>query len=171
MNYFNQESDRLVYRKLTIGDVGSWSEFFADNDRLSYLGIDLSKNARQLATEWIDKQLKRYETDGLGHLAVIEKQSGLLIGMGGILTRELNGRKEFEIAYSLKPPYWGRGYGTEIAKCMKRFGHENKIAERFISIIHKDNTESMNVAVKNGMVQLYGSEYLNMPVYIYGDKR
>lgn len=43
MNYFNQESDRLVYRKLTIGDVGSWSEFFADNDRLSYLGIDLSK--------------------------------------------------------------------------------------------------------------------------------
>ena len=40
MDYFNQESKRLIYRKLVEGDLESWTEFFIDNDRLPYLGMD-----------------------------------------------------------------------------------------------------------------------------------
>lgn len=43
MDYFNQESDRLKYRKLTLEDIPSWVEFFVDNDHLKYLGMDLKK--------------------------------------------------------------------------------------------------------------------------------
>jgi ribosomal-protein-alanine N-acetyltransferase len=166
--YFHQETERLLFRKLTTNDIEGWKEFFEENDRLHFLGIDLSKTKEELAEGWINKQLERYETQGLGHLAVIEKCSGEFIGMGGILPREIEEKEVFEIAYSLKPKHWKKGYGTEVAKQMKIFGIENKIANQFISIIDKNNLESINVGKKNKMEVLYETDYLGMNVYVYG---
>ena len=42
MDYFNQQSERLVFRKLTKEDVPSWTEFFENNEFLGFLGIDVS---------------------------------------------------------------------------------------------------------------------------------
>jgi len=168
MEYFNQESNRLKFRKLTKEDISSWIEFFIDNDRLKYLGMDLQKSKETLAEEWINAQLNRYENQGLGHLAVELKEGGNFIGMGGILPRELNGNQEYEIAYSLKPTYWGNGYATEIAKRMRDFGAQNINTNRFISIIDVDNLDSAKVAVKNGMNVLFKTEYLGMNVDVYG---
>jgi RimJ/RimL family protein N-acetyltransferase len=169
MDYFSQQSARLTFRALTENDIDSWLEFFTGNDRLAFLGIDVNKDYRHLATEWILKQLERYETDGFGHLAVIEKSSGDFIGMGGILVRELDGEKIFEIAYSLKPAYWNQGFGTEIAQQLKQFGLENQIVTNFIFIIHKENEASMHVARKNGMKILRETNFMGMEVFIFGE--
>ena len=168
MDYFNQESDRLIFRKLTTKDIKSWIEFFVDNDRLHFLGMDLSKNKQELATEWINAQLTRYEKQEFGHLAVEIKETNEFIGMGGILPRTLNDKNEYEIAYSLKPKYWGKGFGTEIAKQIKEFGLKNIETDRFISIIDIRNFQSANVAKKNGMKVLFEMEYLGMDVNVYG---
>lgn len=171
MDYFNQESERLLFRKLTEKDIDNWADFFDNNDRLHFLGIDLTKDSKTLATEWIYKQLERYEEQGLGHLAVVEKVSGSFIGMGGILPRDLDGKVEFEIAYSIKTPFWKKGYGTEIARQMKLVGQTNKISTSFISIIHQENVDSIHVAIKNDMQILYETIYLGMPVFVYGDTK
>ncbi len=142
-----------------------------DNDRLRFMGIDESQSHETIAKEWILAQFNRYKKQGLGHLAVELKETGEFIGMGGILPRELDGKKEREIAYSLKPKFWGKGYGTEIAKNMKKFGWNNIDANRFISIIHIENIGSINVAVKNGMRPLFRTEFMNMPVDVYGIER
>ncbi len=168
MDYFNQESKRLRFRKLTKKDIPSWIEFFIDNNRLKYLGMDLHKSKETLSEEWIKAQLNRYKNQGLGHLAVELKENGDFIGMGGILPRKLNDIKEYEIAYSLKPNYWGNGYATEIAIKMRKFGSENIDTNRFISIIDVDNIESANVAKKNGMQVLFNTEYLGMNVDVFG---
>ncbi|MFT5982465.1 MAG: ribosomal-protein-alanine N-acetyltransferase [Ulvibacter sp.] len=170
MNYFNQESERLRMRKLTKEDIPSWVDFFHKNDHLKYLGMDLSKSYEALAKEWIEAQLERYENQGLGHLAIELKSTGAFIGMGGILPRLLNGNDEHEIAYSLKPKYWGKGYATEIAQTMKSFGCGNIDAERFISIIDIENIGSANVARKNGMEVLFKTEYAGMDVDVYGSR-
>ena len=167
--YFLHESDRLQYRGLERSDIPVWRKFFDNNDSLHFLGIDMSKNFDQHAKDWIEKQQERYLNDGLGHLAVIKKESGEMIGMGGLLKREINDKIEYEVAYSLMPDEWGKGYGTEIAKHIKQFGQENDVKDGFISIIHVDNQSSMNVARKNGMHELYESEYLGMPVIVFGD--
>lgn len=168
MNYFEQESERLTYRRLTTEGTPSWLEFFHNNDRLKYFGMDPSKSHEELAKDWIEAQLNRYKTQGFGHLAVIEKDSGDFIGMSGILPRELNEKEEYEISYSLKPNYWGKGYGTEMAKAMTAFGTKHINTERFISIIHIDNTASAHVAKKNGMDILFQTEFLGMKVNVYG---
>ena len=168
MNYFNQQTERLKFRKLTREDIPAWTNFFVNNDRLKFLGIDLSKKPETHATEWIEKQLERYETEGLGHLAVELKETNEFIGVGGIIPRDLENQIEFEIAYSLLPKYWKKGYGTELAIQMKEFGFSNIKTERFVSIIDKENADSINVAIKNGMKVLFETQYLGMNVEVYG---
>jgi len=68
----------------------------------------------------------------------------------------------------LLPSFWKNGYGTELAIHMKHFGLENMEAERFVSIIDKGNTDSIHVAIKNGMSVLFETHYLGMEVQVYG---
>jgi len=168
MNYFQQESDRLIFRILTEEDIPRWTVFFENNDRIPFLGVDANKSDEALAREWITMQFGRYEKQGLGHLAAIKKDTGEFIGLGGIIPRELNGRTEYEIAYSLIPKYWRNGYGTELAQQMKKYGFENIETDRFVSIIHIDNIDSINVAKKNGMEVLFRTQFLGMTVDVYG---
>jgi len=168
MNYFNQETSRLILRKLIPSDIDHWIEFFQNNDSLHFLGIDLTKDKYTLAKEWIDVQLVRYEKEQLGHLALVLKSTGEFIGVGGIIPRSLNDTKEYEIAYSIIPRYWGAGYATEAAIKLKEYGFDNNLSNRFISIIHKDNIRSIKVAMKNNMKIIFDTSYMGMDVHVFG---
>jgi len=168
MSYFLQSSERLQFRKLTREDIPVWTTFFIDNDHLKYLGIDLTLSPETHATDWIEKQFTRYKKSGLGHLAIELKQTNEFIGVGGIIPREIDGNQELEIAYSLIPKYWKNGYGTEAAGQFKQYGLRHIDVNRFISIIAKENKNSIRVAEKNNLSILKESEFLGMEVYIYG---
>ncbi|MGB6037597.1 MAG: GNAT family N-acetyltransferase [Cryomorphaceae bacterium] len=168
MEYAHQESERLIYRRATLDDIPAWAEFFVDNDRLHFFDFDLRKSKEELAEQWISMQLKRYKTNGFGHLAVELKSTGELIAMSGILPREINGRSEFEIGYSVNPRYWKNGYATEMAMTMKDFAMRHIDSPRFISIIDLDNSDSANVAAKNGMQILFQTEFKGARVNIFG---
>lgn len=170
MDYYSQETERLTLRKLTFDDIETWSNFFVDNPSARFIGMNLDQDKLVLAKIWLDKQFERYKTNDFGQLAAIEKATGNFVGLGGILTRELAGKREFEVSYSMLPKYWGKGYATELAMHMKCFGLENGVSDKFISIIHKENQPSMNVARKNGMTNLYETTFYDMEVFIFGDK-
>ena len=169
MDYYSQETERLILRKLTENDIDTWAEFFVDNPNARFIGLDLSLPKNALSKIWVDKQLKRYADKQFGQLAAIEKSTGNFVGLGGLLTRNLNDKDEFEISYSVLPKFWGKGFATEIAVQMKQFATRNNISDKFISIIHKENEGSMNVAMKNGMTNLYETTFLGMEVFVFGD--
>jgi ribosomal-protein-alanine N-acetyltransferase len=169
MDYYSQQTERLALRKLTEADIETWAEFFVDNPDGRFVAVDFSLDKLTSSKFWIDKQLDRYANNQFGLLAAINKATGNFVGMGGILTRELNDKAEFEIGYSLLPEYWGQGFATEIATQMRRFGLANNVSDKFISIIHKENEGSMNVARKNGMTNLYETTFYEMPVIVFGD--
>lgn len=169
MDYYSQETERFILRKLTMADIGPWSAFFIDNPDTRFVGVEITKDILEHSKDWIDKQLVRYENNDFGLLAAVGKSTGKLVGQAGIMTRDLDGKNEFEIGYSILPEYWGNGIATELAQHLKSFGHENKIADKFISIIHKENVASMAVARKNGMTNLYETIFYEMPVFVFGD--
>lgn len=171
MNYFSQISDRLIFRKLTPEDIPNWLEFFENNPGIQFLGMDLTKTPLELATGWITAQFDRYENQGLGHLAIELKETGEFIGMAGIIPRELNEINYFEIAYSFKPRFWGKGYASEAAQQLKKFGRESGLSEHYISIIDLDNFPSQKVARKNNMEILFKTDYLGMEVFIFGTSK
>jgi len=170
MDYFNHESERLTFRKLSESDIDSWLEFFENNNTLHFLGMDPSREHRDLATEWVQMQINRYAKNGLGHLAVVEKSTNTLIGFSGIILRELDGKTYYEIGYTFKPSSWGKGFASEASKHLKTVGLATKISNEFVSIIHLANIASMKVAEKNGMSRLFDTTFMNMEVAVFGDE-
>jgi len=55
MNYFTQETNRLILRKLTEVDIPIWAEFFVDNPNARFMGLDLKKDKLELAKIWLDR--------------------------------------------------------------------------------------------------------------------
>jgi len=170
VKYYNQDTQRLILRKMHKDDIKEWIEFFIDNPLEIYLGIDVSLPTETKATNWIDLQLKRYATNDFGHLAAIEKKTGHLVGVGGLIKRDINSKEELEIAYSIIPQFWGNGYATEISKQMKKYAIENKLSESLISIISIENTPSKKVALKNGFQISETAIYKGMNVDIFRTK-
>lgn len=167
-NYFHQESERFYFRKMDMTNKSAWSHFFINNDRLRFLAIDPeSKSSEELAEIWIQRQLNRYEEFGLGQLAAFAKENNELIGVAGILPKTIEGALVHEVAYSLLPKHWGKGYATEMAQQMKQFGFQQLKLKSMISIIHIENTDSAKVAIKNGMTIWKNTTYLDMDVHIY----
>ena len=149
--YYSQDSERLSFRKMTMKDLSDWVIFFQNNEREAFLGLDQNLSATEKAQQWIQLQLDRYAADEFGHLAIIEKSSGKLVGVSGLLVRIKEGHLDYEVAYSILPEFWGMGYATEAAKKMKKFATENQLHSRVVSWIHPENIYSQNVAKKNGM--------------------
>lgn len=166
-SYYQLTSERFYFRKVQKTDLELWLPFFVENPNLHFLGMNADIPNEQHAENWIDNQLNRYNREGFGHLAVIDKNTGQLIGMGGIIIRVVGGRDYLEIAYSVMPQHWGIGYATEIARTLLRFGQDNQLAKTFISMIHPENQASMKVAKKNGMQLLRTDVYSNIPVNIF----
>ncbi|MGB0914441.1 MAG: GNAT family N-acetyltransferase [Crocinitomicaceae bacterium] len=167
-NYYQQESERLVFREINAEDAENWAPFFIDNPAQKYVGADqFSFPPKEKATNWLSKQIERKENQTYGQLAVIDKQTNAFIGVGGIIERDMSGQKAYEITYSFLPSAWGKGFATELAIHFKQYAFNNIQTDSVISMIHKENEASINVAVKNGMSLSGETEFMGMELFVY----
>ncbi|MFT5858189.1 MAG: ribosomal-protein-alanine N-acetyltransferase [Flavobacteriaceae bacterium] len=166
--YYEQASNRLLFRKMTLEDHSAWLEFFAEEDDYHrFLGQDLTIAKKTRAKIWIERQIQRMDEKHYGQLAILEQSSGNLIGLGGIIMREMNGTIEYEVTYSLIPRYWGKGYATELAQHFSGYAREHLEIDSVISMIHPENIASIKVAQRNNMT-LDGEFFIfgmNLAVY------
>jgi ribosomal-protein-alanine N-acetyltransferase len=160
------ETERLLFRKISELDFESWLKFFED-PQTSLHWVEEKETALIACKKWYAKQLWRYEKDKGGMNALVEKETGRLVGHAGLLIQTVDGKEELEIGYSLLPPFWNKGYAIEAATKCKEFAIENKFYESLISIISLSNIPSQKVALKNGMVIDKKTIYHDNEVYIF----
>ena len=86
--YYEQASDRLLFRSLTLDDIALWIPFFERDDYMRFLGQDIDEPAAERSKIWIERQIQRKNDGHYGQLAVIEKSTGNFIGVGGIIQRD-----------------------------------------------------------------------------------
>jgi [ribosomal protein S5]-alanine N-acetyltransferase len=83
-------------------------------------------------------------------LAVTLRENGALIGNCGIRL-EKSGSRVGDIGYEFSPDYWGKGYATEAASEIVRFGFEELGLHRIWSWCIAENVGSWRVMEKLGM--------------------
>ncbi|MFK7948569.1 MAG: GNAT family N-acetyltransferase [Saprospiraceae bacterium] len=150
-NYYNGiETERFVLRKLTYDDVESWKAFYINNPNLKYLGIDLNRTISRMAKAWIDAQVERYQQNAFGHLGIISKENGELVGTMGFKYGEHCSEGEIEKMTAIKPVFWRKGIATEVSIGIINAIFENQLARAIISVAHIDNDASLNNNVKLG---------------------
>ncbi|MEP7251332.1 MAG: GNAT family N-acetyltransferase [Ginsengibacter sp.] len=152
MNFLltDQQSDRLLFREIRTSDFDVWLKFF-ETPETSKSWIYKKEDPKIECTKWYERQFERYQNDQGGMNALIEKSSGELIGHCGLLQQTVDKIHEVEIAYSLLPQFWNKGYATEAAIHCRDYAFKNNLSPSLISIISITNIPSQNVAIKVGM--------------------
>jgi len=97
------------------------------------------------AEEWIAKHQEDFDEDRLVHFAV---DDGHLAGAMGLV---MKGDGIAEIGYWIGVPFWGRGYATEAARAVLRYGFEERGLVRIFAMHFGRNAASGRVLQKIGM--------------------
>lgn len=146
------ETQRLILRKFEETDAERLFLLDSNPEVMKYIGVpplsDISESENVI--KMIQQQ---YLDNGVGRLAVIEKESGLLIGWSGLklITQEINGYNNiYDLGYRFIPEYWGKGYALESAKASLDFGFNDLKAEIIYAHAHSENEGSNHILRKIG---------------------
>lgn len=143
------ETPRLLLRPFTLDDAQAFYQLVSNAQITRYTG-DLPVADVQAARDlMLARPLRDYAVNGFGRHAVVEKSSGEVVGFSG-LKRLTNG--EVEIGYRFLIRCWGLGYATESAREALRWGREELRLPRIIGQVVRDNTASVRVLEKLGLV-------------------
>jgi len=146
------ETKRLILRAITQLDAQDFFELDSNPKVHQYLGnkpVITIEESRAM----IDTILEQYKTNGIGRLAVIDKNTKLFIGWSG-LKYEQNLRSEFDyydIGYRLKEQFWGMGYATEAAIASLDYGFKDLQLKEICAAAHMNNIGSNTILKKIGM--------------------
>lgn len=165
-----KETERLRIRPLTLVDIPVWIDFIMSEETTEFFP-DNFKLHPSYAQLWIEGQLNRYSQHKFGLMALVDKNTDLLVGQCGLLQQVVNEVEEIEIGYHLLPKYWGLGYATEAAQKFKEIGFENYHFKSIVSLIHKENIQSQNVAVRNGMIKTDKTLHKGLNAFVFRVKR
>lgn len=139
---------RLVLRELALDDVRAAQGWAGDPEvsRFMTWGPNTEDQTRTFLTLAATERMREPRvTFELG-----AEHEGQLIGAGGLRIRSAPNRSG-DLGYTLRRDRWGLGFGTEIARALLRFGHEELGLHRICATCDVDNTASANVLEKIGM--------------------
>ncbi|WP_185097085.1 GNAT family N-acetyltransferase [Chryseobacterium sp. IHB B 17019] len=146
------KSERLILRKFEESDAERMFLLDSNPEVMKYIGIPLVSDISE-SKNIIKMILQQYTDNGVGRLAVIEKESGLLIGWSGLklLTQEINGYNNvYDLGYRFLPEYWGKGYAFESAKASLEFGFNDLKTDTIYAHAHSENEGSNYILRKLG---------------------
>ncbi len=146
------ETGRLLLRELEISDAERLFLLDSNPEVMKYVGVKPLTTIEQTIAS-IKMIRQQYADNGIGRYAVIEKQSGLLIGWCGIkfIDYKINDHQNiYELGYRFLPEYWGKGYATESARKWLNFAFENLKTEVVYAYVDVENKASIHTLEKLG---------------------
>jgi RimJ/RimL family protein N-acetyltransferase len=157
-------TDRLLLRGFRPEDFEPYAEMMADPEVSRHLmdgrpltRVEAWRQLAMFAGHWVLR--------GYGLWAVEERATGEFLGRIGCLNPE--GFPAFEIAYTLAPWAWGKGYAREGAAAVLRYARETLRRTEITSIIRPANVASIRVALSLGAVPSESVEFFGAPSVIY----
>ena len=141
------ETPRLVLRTFTIDDAKMFYDLCKDPEVVKYVGEAPLQSVEQAQKILNEKILKdQYEKFGYGRWAIHLKKNGIFIGWCGL--KNENG--EIDLGYRLKKRFWGKGFITEAAEAVLRYGFETLDLEKIHASAMQENIASIAVMKKIG---------------------
>lgn len=143
------ETERLLLRMYNADELEDVYRLITDPDVRRFLP-DYTIEKEDVLTS-LPRRLERWREMGFAQLGVFEKASEKLTGYCGL--QYLDKTPEVEIYYGFFKGFWGKGYATEAAKALLRFGFEEAKLEKIVGATHLENFSSQNVLKKIGLKQ------------------
>jgi ribosomal-protein-alanine N-acetyltransferase len=141
-------TERLALRHFTPADLDWLAELYSDPDVTRYLGGVKDRNK---AKELLTTRILQYYTEhpGLGIWMTVERATGTPLGFH--LLNHIRGESIIQIGFTLAKSAWGRGFGTEMASAVLRYGFVDKKLPRIAGMASLKNHASQRVLLKIGL--------------------
>jgi RimJ/RimL family protein N-acetyltransferase len=154
-------TERLRLRRFTPADLDWLAELYSDPDVTRYLGgVKPRADIEALLDVWI---LRYYdEHPGLGIWMTIERETGERVGLH--LLNHIRGESIIQVGFTLMKSAWGKGFGTEMAYAVLRYGFVDRELPRIAAIANLGNHASQHVLTKIGL-ERRGARAFAHPAY------
>jgi RimJ/RimL family protein N-acetyltransferase len=140
----------MVLRAFEPRDAAAFFALNGDPEVMRYTGETLVADvasARSIIEAYPD-----FEEHGFGRWATILKEENRVIGFAGLkVLPEYDGA--VDLGYRFLPEHWGKGLATEASRACLRFGFETLGLDEIIGLVLPENTASIHVLEKVGMVR------------------
>lgn len=157
---------RLHFRPMLETDFEAWLPFYEDPASTAYWE-GIPPDPQVACRQQFDRIFERYREGSGGMNALLDRETGHLLGIAGLLVQQVDGLPELEIGYSLLPAARGYGYASEAARHCRDEAFRHGWAQSLISIIHVNNLPSMRVARSIGMQPEKDTVFRDNPVRIF----
>jgi RimJ/RimL family protein N-acetyltransferase len=143
-----------VLRRPEDSDIEPLMAMDADPEVMRYIGTGTVRLPDpELAAKGVARWRKQWDEHGYGMCSVIIRETGeyagwVMLAVPAFLPEIL---PAVEIGWRMPRAHWGRGYATEAASELLRFGLTEGGLDRVVSIRHIDNQRSERVMDKLGL--------------------
>lgn len=141
------DSARLGFREMVPDDAEALFQMHTTESVMRYIGMP-PWNDHQESLEYIFKNLRSYSANGFGRWVVEEKDSGEWLGLAGLLIDQQHGF--IDLGYRFNPDHWGKGYATESAMAVIKYGFNALDLPEIQARVAKENLTSIKVLEKCG---------------------
>lgn len=149
------ETERLVLRRFTHGDVDDLVDLDSDPDVMRFINGGRATTREEIETDILPAFLDYYRRfEGFGFWAAIEKSSGEFLGWFHLRPSEGGALDEPELGYRLRKSSWGKGYATEGSRALIRKAFTDLGARRVYAETMVVNLASRRVMEKAGLRQV-----------------
>ena len=157
------ETDRLLLREFILDDAEKFYQLNLNPNVIKYTGNTAFKSIEE--AKLFLENYNDYKVNGYGRWAVINKDSNEFIGWCGLKYGELE--NETDIGFRFFEEKWNKGYATESATACLKYGFEVLKSNRIIGRAMKENTTSIKVLEKIGLVYETDCIFENKEAVIY----
>ena len=159
------ETARLQIRELERNDTPALSKILGDPYVMEFSSKGALSEAETL--KFIDWCNDSYHDTSYGQWALIEKQSGQLIGFTGLSQANVDGIDEVEVAYRLATSRWGNGLASEAVHSVLEYGFTSCNLPSIIGIVSPQHKASNRVLEKSGFEPFTETQYSGWTVRVY----
>jgi RimJ/RimL family protein N-acetyltransferase len=129
-------------------DAEALLDIFSDPIAMRYFGVVFN---RARMDRWVQSNLEHEQQHGFSLLSVILKDNGEVIGDCGLETDKIDGQTVVGIGFDFRRSYWGKGYATEAALAVLKYGFAQFDFDSIYGWIDPQNAPSRRVAERIGM--------------------
>ena len=143
------ETTRLTVRQYSMDDI---NYFFSLNSNAETMKYIRPVRSREECLKILGQIIENYAAHPkIGGWAAFEKETKNYIGSLAIFP--IAETEEIQIGYSFLPPYWGKGYATELTKAGINYYFKHHPFDELHAITSIPNIASQKVLLKCGFVE------------------
>ena len=145
------ETERLILAYTDYSHVENITVLRADPAVMQYISTG-KVQTKEDVENFLNLAISYQDKHGFGFFSVFEKESQMFIGQAGLFHIGIDERQEdLEVAYCLHQKFWGKGYATEYARALIRWGFDHLPQTKLVGFVHPENKSSSHVLEKVSM--------------------